>query len=156
MADTRRAFDLIATNVAVVTVADARGVHGCTANTWAEAPEPPVLLITLRHDSATRARIDACGRFAVNLLADDQVELAKRFARTGDRFAGLDYDRGALGQPLFAGALATFECTVAATHPFGAMEVVVGHVEAAAARDDAGPLLFFARRFFAGTGARVA
>lgn len=152
---TRRAFDLIATNVAVITVADSAGVHGCTANAWAEACEPPLLLVTLRRDSATRARIEARRRFAVNLLADDQVMLARRFARVNRRFAGVRYQSGPLGQPLLDDVLATFECEVEGQHPFGAMEIVVGRVHDASARSEAAPLLFFARRFFAGPGRRI-
>jgi flavin reductase (DIM6/NTAB) family NADH-FMN oxidoreductase RutF len=155
-ADTRRPFDLIATNVAVVTVADDQGVHGCTANMWAEALEPPLLLVTLRRSSATRSRIKDCEHFAVNLLADDQRSLATKFARAGDRFAGSS----------IAVARSTSRCSRArwprssvrslvSEHPFGAMEIMVGHVHETDARPDAAPLLFFARRFFAGPERKV-
>jgi flavin reductase (DIM6/NTAB) family NADH-FMN oxidoreductase RutF len=147
---------MVATNVAVVTVGDDHGVHGCTANTWAEDFDPPVLLVTLRASSDTRARVLECGRFAVNVLADDQLALAKRFAGSGDRFAGVAHQLGELGQPLLDGALASFECSVLSTHPFGAMDIVVGRVEDSAVRRDAGPLLYFDRRFYAGTGASAA
>jgi flavin reductase (DIM6/NTAB) family NADH-FMN oxidoreductase RutF len=151
-----RGFAKVATNVAVVTVGDDRGVHGCTANTWAEDFDPPVLLVTLRASSDTRARVLERGRFAVNVLADDQLALAKCFAGSGDRFAGVPYRLGQHGQPLLADALASFECSVVSTHPFGAMDIVVGSVEDTSVRQGAGPLLYFDRRFHAGAGATAA
>jgi 3-hydroxy-9,10-secoandrosta-1,3,5(10)-triene-9,17-dione monooxygenase reductase component len=147
----QQAFKRMATNVAVITVADDDGVHGCTANAWGESCEPPVLLVTLRRGGATQQRISRRGRFGVNLLADDQEQLARAFARRGDRFSGVSSRRGeALGQPLLDGALATLECELAAQHPFGAYDILVGEVHGAGVRADAGPLLFFAGRFAAG------
>jgi flavin reductase (DIM6/NTAB) family NADH-FMN oxidoreductase RutF len=138
------AFSLIATNVAVITVADDAGLHGCTANAWAEAGEPPLLLITLRRTSSTRERIGAAGRFAVNVLAEDQGELARTFAGKGDRFAGIANRLGpALGQPLLPQALASFECEVEGEYDFGAYDILVGRVHSVEERRGARPLLFF-------------
>jgi flavin reductase (DIM6/NTAB) family NADH-FMN oxidoreductase RutF len=144
----KSAFALIATNVAVITVADADGVHGCTANAWAEAADPPQLLITLKRTSATRGRIGAAGRFAVNLLAEDQGELARTFAGPGDRFAGIARRVGpALGLPLLPQSLAAFECELEAEHDFGSYDILVGLVRSAETRPDARPLLYFDRGF---------
>lgn len=144
MDDTPPAFSLIATNVAVITVAGAAGLHGCTANAWAEAAQPPLLLVTLRRTSTTRARIGAAGRFGVNLLAEDQGELARTFAGPGDRFAGLDHRLGPeLGQPLLPRSLAAFECELQAEHGFGAYDILIGLVRSVAKRAGTDPLLFF-------------
>lgn len=144
----KAAFSLVATNVAVVTVADDDGVHGCTANAWAEAADPPILLITLRRTSTTRARIVDAGRFAVNLLAEDQDEVARSFARPGDRFAGIAHRSGPeLGQPLLARSLASLECDLQAEYEFGAYDILTGDVRSAETRSDARPLLFFDRGF---------
>jgi flavin reductase (DIM6/NTAB) family NADH-FMN oxidoreductase RutF len=149
-----QAFDLVATNVAVITVADAAGIHGCTANCWAEAHDPLLLLVTLRRDGATRKRIGARRRFAVNLLAGDQAPLARQFARTGDRFADVSYHDGELGQPLLEGALANLECELQDEHPFGALDILIGRPVSAGVSARLEPLLFFSRRFHAGAGPR--
>jgi 3-hydroxy-9,10-secoandrosta-1,3,5(10)-triene-9,17-dione monooxygenase reductase component len=147
----QQAFKRMATNVAVITVADDDGIHGCTANAWGESCEPPVLLVTLRRGGTTQQRISRRGCFGVNQLADDQEQLARAIARRGDRFSGVSSRRGeTLGQPLLDSALATLECRLAAQHPFGAYDILVGEVHDAGVRADAGPLLFFAGRFAAG------
>jgi 3-hydroxy-9,10-secoandrosta-1,3,5(10)-triene-9,17-dione monooxygenase reductase component len=148
-------FSLIATNVAVITVADGDGVHGCTANAWAEAADPPQLLITLRRTGTTRRRIGVAGRFAVNLLAEDQGELARTFAGPGDRFAGIARRPGpALEQPVLPQSLASFECLLLAEHDFGAYDILVGLVRSSETRPDARPLLYFQRRFRGLAGGR--
>ncbi|MFO1287276.1 MAG: flavin reductase family protein [Rubrivivax sp.] len=45
------------------------------------------------------------GRFAVNILADDQIALSNRFARAGeDKFGGTPVREGLGGVPLIEGA----------------------------------------------------
>ncbi len=141
------AFALLATNVAVITVADGHGLHGCTANAWAEACEPPLLLITLRRGGTTHERVGAAGRFAVNLLADDQGDLARAFAGKGDRFAGVAHRLGELGHPLLTQSVASLECELQARHEFGAYDIFTGIVHSASLRPDADPLLYFNREF---------
>lgn len=143
----RAGFARIATNVAVVTVSDGRDEHGCTANAWGESLDPPLLLITLRSTSATGRRIVGCGRFAVNLLADTQGWLAKQFARSGPRFDGVAHRSGRLGQPILDGCLASFECFLTETHPFGSYDILVGSVQEVICSEETQPLLFFNGRF---------
>lgn len=119
------------------------GPHGCTANAWAEEPDPPALLVTLRREGETLKRISSSKRFAVNLLAAGQDEVARRFAaRDTDRFAGVAHELGTLGQPVLSDALACFECELEAVHPFGAYDIVVGTVAAVRAQEGGTPLLF--------------
>jgi len=140
----KAAFALVATNVAVITVADEDGLHGCTANAWAEAADPPVLLITLKRTSTTRKRIVDIGRFAVNLLAEDQGEIARTFAGPGDRFAGIAHGPGPeRGLPLLPQSLASFECDLEAEYEFGSYDILTGIVRSVATRGAARPLLYF-------------
>jgi DNA-binding IclR family transcriptional regulator len=72
-----------------------------------------------------------CGaeRFAINILAEDQIELSNRFATSGrDKFAGLELDIGADGVPLLRGCRAWLECTVASRLPGGDHTIHVGEV----------------------------
>jgi len=137
------AFRRVATNVAVVTTAGPGWVHGCTANVWAESADPPVLLVTLKRTSTTYQQVRNAGAFAVNLLAEGQSALARRFAGPeADRFGGTEYYNGVTGSPLLTSCLAHFDCRVLSGHPFGAYEIVVGSVEFADVTSDLAPLVF--------------
>jgi flavin reductase (DIM6/NTAB) family NADH-FMN oxidoreductase RutF len=144
------AFARIATNVSVITVNNEGEPHGCTANVWAEAPDPPLVLITLRRTSTTLARILAEGRFAVNVLDVSQEGIARQFASRGDRFAGIAFDLGEHRQPLIRDSLVSMECAVAGRFEFGAYDIVTGSVTSFHPRDAASPLMFYAGRFFGG------
>ncbi len=148
----RAAFARMATNVAVVTVADDEGNHGCTANAWGESLDPPLLLITLRTTSSTRERIVDRGHFGISVLANTQLWLAKRFARPGPRFEGVTYRLGTLGQPMLDGCVVSFGCSLSAVHPFGSYEILVGSVQEVMCDEEAHPLLFFNGHFCEASG----
>lgn len=72
--------------------------------------DPPLVLWCLRSASAGRAAFTGAGHFAVNVLAAAQLPLAVRFARPGDRFAGLPTLAGPHGLPLLPGAAGVLVC----------------------------------------------
>lgn len=141
--DALTAFRRVPAAVAVITVGDVQTPHGSTGMAWAEAPEPPLLLTTLRRDGTARQRVAAAGSFGVNLLSNTQADLTWQFAdrrRTGrERFAGVPVTAGSSrGVPLLTGALASFECDVEAIYPFGQQDIVVGLVVGAQVSDMVG------------------
>ncbi|MFM9568644.1 flavin reductase family protein, partial [Streptomyces turgidiscabies] len=87
--------------------------------------------------STTWPRIARAGVFCVNVLADDQSDLCRAFARSGtDKFAGVPYDTApASGSPRLAGALAWVDCTIHAVHTGGDHLIVVGRVDALGTTD---------------------
>lgn len=141
----------LAVGVAVVTTVAAGAPHGCTGMAWAEGRDP-LLMTVLRADGETRRLVEAAGLFAVSVLSADQSSLTWRFAQrpgAGDRFAGVPWSPGpAYGLPLLTGALAVFECTVRAIHPFGSHDIVVGRVASCATGGSAslGPAVHYDRR----------
>ncbi len=74
--------------VTVVTTADDDGPHGATVSSFAALSlQPPLVTVGLDRRSALLARILSSGRFAVNVLASSDDELALLFATRGeDRF----------------------------------------------------------------------
>jgi DNA-binding IclR family transcriptional regulator len=84
----------------------------------------------------------AAGRFAINILAEDQLELSNRFATSGiDKFSGLQLDTGAGGVPLLRGCSAWLECTVVSKLPGGDHVIFVGEVQKIR-RTERRPLVF--------------
>lgn len=145
----RDAFGRFATGVTVVTCIspDGRPV-GVTVNSFASVSlDPPLLLWSLMRRSANLAAFLDAGGFAVNVLGDDQRDLAARFAApVQDRFAGVPWTPGLDGAPLLSGCVASFECSVFRTIEAGDHVVFLGRVHRFEGRAGT-PLLFFAGRY---------
>jgi flavin reductase (DIM6/NTAB) family NADH-FMN oxidoreductase RutF len=132
------------TGVAVITTRRGAERFGVTASAVSSlSMEPPMLLVCLNRRLPTRDALLHTRRFAVNILAEHQRELALQFAtRQADKFAGASVHDGADGVPLLGDALAYLECSVtehvdAATHT-----VFLAAVRSATARTGA-PLTYF-------------
>ena len=78
----RNALGRFTTGVTIVTCCDAQGTYvGLTANSFNSLSlEPPLVLWSLRTASPALAPFVAAQRFAVNVLAESQVDLSRRFA----------------------------------------------------------------------------
>lgn len=125
---------------------------GLTANSFNSVSlDPPLIAWSLARHSRSLAAFESALRYAVSVLAHDQVELARRFSRPhADRFAGVDFRLGAAGAPLIEGAVAWLECRHHALHPAGDHMLFIGEVESCAFRA-APPLLWHGGKYFSAT-----
>jgi 3-hydroxy-9,10-secoandrosta-1,3,5(10)-triene-9,17-dione monooxygenase reductase component len=136
--DLRRAFLDLPQPVAVVTSLSRSGEPvGMTVSSLTSASlAPPLVLfcpaVTSRAWAAARER----GSFAVNILGHQHGELAVRFARPGDRFAGLRTVPTVDRIPVLADALTVLVCDLHDEHPAGDHTVVLGRVRAVRALRD--------------------
>ena len=129
--DFRQAVGVFTTGVTVVTSCDAEGVrYGLTANSFTSVSlEPPLVLFCAYQRALSLEGLIRSGHFAINVLAADQEDTAKRFARPAeDKFAGLDWRVGILGDPLLDRCIAHIECTIENRHPSGDHDIVIGRV----------------------------
>lgn len=88
-AEFRQVMGHFATGVTVITTHDgAGGLFGLTANAVCSVSlEPPLLLVCIAKSSETYPSLIASGAFTVNLLAQSQEALSRRFAKSGaDKF----------------------------------------------------------------------
>ncbi|WP_329435615.1 MULTISPECIES: flavin reductase family protein [unclassified Streptomyces] len=148
--DLKSALAGFCTGVAVITAPDADGrPAGMAVQSFSSVSlDPPLVCFCPAHTSTTWPRIRAAGRFAVNVLAEDQRELCRRFAVTGgDKFAGTPWRPGGNGAPLLDGALATIECELADVLDGGDHAIALGRVTSLTTHRDAGPLLYFRRTY---------
>jgi flavin reductase (DIM6/NTAB) family NADH-FMN oxidoreductase RutF len=150
---TERAFrDALGEFATGVTVICARGPDGryvgFTANSFNSVSlDPPLVLWSLDRRAENLDAFQSADRYAINVLAHDQVELARRFSRPhADRFAGVSFRLGGAHAPLIDGCVAWFECRHHARHRMGDHMLFVGEVETCARRKDAG-LVFHHGRF---------
>ena len=127
----RNALGRFTTGVTVVTCRDAQGrFFGLTANSFnALSLEPPLVLWSLRNASPSMAAFESAPRFAVNVLAESQVEVSRRFAgREEDRFAEGAWALGEQGAPVLAGCAAVFECETVSHQAAGDHRLFIGLV----------------------------
>lgn len=140
----REALGRYATGVTIVTCLDAElGRVGLTVSSFnALSLTPPLVLWSLRRESSLLAAFQRATHFAVNVLAEDQLALSRRFAsRRDDKFEEGSWQPGAGGAPLLAGSVAVFECETLTRQEAGDHILFIGQVRALASADGA-PLLY--------------
>ena len=145
--DLRSALGQFPTGVAVVTArAGDLGPVGMTINSFASISlEPPLISWCIDRSAAGYRTFAAVRRFAVTVLAEDQKELAIRFATRGaDKFRGIDLEPG--DAPLVPGGSAWFKCETYGMLPLGDHTMLLGKV-VEFARNPVSPLAFGGGRF---------
>lgn len=126
--------------------------HGLTVSAFASiSPEPPLIMVAIDHRHSAYPLLEQEGAtFAVNVLAQDQMDLSNRFAwlKDGDRFAEGDWQTAVTGAPILQDALAWLDCTIYARHLAGTHTLYVGEVQATQTpRADEAPLLYWNRGY---------
>lgn len=117
-----------------VTITTCRGLDaqpvGLTVNSFAALSlEPALVTWALRLASPALPAFRAAPHFAVNVLAESQLELSRRFASpVPDRFAEGDWAVGEGGAPVLQGACASFECVTEQALALGDHVLFVGRV----------------------------
>ena len=149
----RRLRDLMArfaTGVSVVAARHGPLLAGMTASAVASISiDPPLMMASIARKAETHGAIVGSHAFAISVLADDQQELAECFARptTAEKltgFCGASWEEAETGSPVLEGALAFFDCRLAARHDGGDHTIFIGDLVAAGFREDAEPLLWYA------------
>lgn len=145
----RTALGRFATGVTLATCCDASGAPvGLTVNSFgALSLDPPLVQWSLRCESPGLAAFRAAEHFAINVLAEQQIELSRRFASANPkRFEQGRWTFGRCGAPVLAGSLAIFECRQHSAERHGDHVLFVGEVLHHTSHAGA-PLLFHASRY---------
>ena len=145
----REVFGRFATGVAVITSAGATTSGGMTANALCSLSLDPLLaLVCFENQARTLPIVREAGRFALNLLATDQRDLAGVFASKLPEAEKLDSGPHRLqdGMPVIDGALAWAACELRELIPGGDHTIAIGEVVSMGLGDGA-PLLWYAGRY---------
>ena len=127
----RAALGRFATGVTIITCQDGDGQPvGLTANSFTSLSlDPPLVLWSLRQASSSMTAFKAARHFAVNVLAETQVDLSRRFASSlDDKFADGGWSTGVGGAPVLTGSAAVFECAVDSQQQAGDHVLFIGRV----------------------------
>jgi len=119
-----------AKGVAVVTAGLTTPVGFCATSLAPVSIDPPVLSFAISTRSASWAVIETAEHVSVNLLADDQEDVARAFSRPGaDKFGqGTRWYRDSAGLPALHGVLSRWRIAPVERVRVGRSALVVGLV----------------------------
>lgn len=133
------------TGVTVITAADDSTPVGMAVGSFSSVSlDPPLVAFFAAKTSSSWPKIRAAGTFCVNILAEDQEDVCRRFAsKDDDKFAGLGWRPTGLGSPLLDGVLAWIDCEIESVSEAGDHDCVMGRVRDLEVGHDGAPLVFF-------------
>jgi flavin reductase (DIM6/NTAB) family NADH-FMN oxidoreductase RutF len=139
--------------VTIIAVGTAGNRTGLTATAVCSLTDsPPMVIACVNRNASAHAPIHSGQCFSINLLANDQNELARRFSSKkleGEaRFDPETWDTLVTGAPVLKGAIANLDCEVAQEHSFDTHTIFIGRVRECRFREDVEPLLYFRGDFW--------
>ncbi|MGH3240639.1 MAG: flavin reductase family protein [Spirillospora sp.] len=144
-----RAMSRVPAPVTVATTVDRSGrPWGFTSSSVSSLSlSPPLVLLCLDKTASTHEAFTSATHFMVNVLAEEQSEIARRFATSGiERFAAGDTRPAELGLPGIPQAVVRVACSMFKIFDGGDHSILTGCVEATHVADRA-PLVYCDRAF---------
>lgn len=132
-AEFKMAMRQLASPVGVITARNGNIRNGLTATAICSvSTEPPTMLVCVNRNASAEAIIAARGAFAINMLTDEQHNIARLFSTSklspDERFAGATWSEMVTGSPVLEGAVAAFDCIVEDCIPSGSHNLYIGRV----------------------------
>lgn len=151
--DFRAAMRLLAATVNIITAGNGPARRGLTATAVCSmSVTPPSMLVCVNRFGEAHRAITEKGAFCVNILADDQRDVALRFAgQTAageDKFAPYGWTQLATGAPVLDGAMVNLDCALASVTETESHSIFIGTVQAVRFGPSVQPLLHYNRQFF--------
>lgn len=115
--------------------------NGMTTSWITQLSMEPVLLgIGVDNTAVTHRLIDDGGSFTVNLWSAEDTKVFVKFSKPatkdGDTLNGREIRAATTGAPIFAEAIAWFDCEVRQSHDLGTHTLFIGEVVDAGINDD--------------------
>ncbi|WP_342666996.1 MULTISPECIES: flavin reductase family protein [Sphingomonas] len=140
----RKVLGAYPTGVCVITSAKDDTRFGLAVGSFTSISlDPPLVGFFPGKTSSSWRSIADSGRFCVNVLGADQLDICRRFAsKMENKFADLSHGSSPAGLPLIDGALAWIDCRVESVFELGDHYLVVGAVDDLSCADAGDPLIF--------------
>ena len=130
--DFKQAMARLAGAVSIITTCDEQGQPwGFTASAFCSLSlEPPLVLFCLSEDADCYQAFVRARFFAINLLSEQQRDLAQLFAHKGQaKYHETTFAQGKLNLPLLPGTLVALECSRLNAYSGGDHSIFTGLVE---------------------------
>ena len=125
---------LIRKSIFVITAGEqGKRISGMTA-AWVTrvSGNPPLMAVAIHYHSFTGETIARMGWYVINVLALEQVHLARHFgavsSRYQNKFRDLSITFSQHGCPILSNALGYLECRVVASHAVGDHRLFIGEI----------------------------
>lgn len=145
--DFRAAMRRLPAGVSILTTKNGAEPVGMTVTSASSlSADPPSLLVCVNRSGSMHAAITAASHFAVNILAREHVDVARKFsdpAMREQRFASEDWKTDETGVPYFEPAQASFVCRLVEQVHFGTHTICIGEVTRIRFTNTECPLIYF-------------
>lgn len=141
----RNVMRKLASSVVVITARAGSEKNGLTATAMCSlSTDPQSIVACINKDASATELVLQSGSFAINLLAEDQQEIAKLFSTpklpADERFSSGRWHELKSGAPILRDALANLDCELATHFLYGTHYILVGRVLAIESREGRGLL----------------
>lgn len=142
----KQAMRHVAATVSVITAGTQDRTGATVTSATALSVDPPTMIVNINRTSSSWPVIARHGHFCVNILSDDQQDIADRFAGKGGlkgtaRYEGAEWTTLASGAPVLSEALSAIDCEVEHIIERHTHAIIIGRVLAITQKDGA-PLLY--------------
>ncbi len=135
-----------ASAVAIVAAKGEAGPVGMAATSVTSlTADPPAVLICVNRSTLLHGLLGPTAPLSVNLLSRHQQDVSAAFGGgvpQEERFRIGDWQEGAGGVPLLAGAQANLSCVIDAMLAYGTHSIVIARVLSAEVSEDVAPLIY--------------
>ncbi|NHT76469.1 flavin reductase (DIM6/NTAB) family NADH-FMN oxidoreductase RutF [Rhizobium sp. PP-F2F-G38] len=142
----KQAMRHVAATVSVITAGTDDRTGATVTSATALSVDPPTMIVNINRSSSSWPVIARHGHFCVNILSDDQQDIADRFAGKGGlrgpaRYDGAEWTTLASGAPVLSDALSAIDCEVEHIIEHHTHAIIIGRVLAIRQKEGA-PLLY--------------
>ena len=145
--DLRENFGLFATGVTIASTVDNNKSNFITINSLSSISlDPALLLFCIDSKSHNFEAFTKNKNFAINILAEDQIEISKLFSKVGKKDFDLDnlFFKSELNNYILKDSLGYFECEKQDIIPSGDHHIIIGRIiNFAKINNNKPPLIYF-------------
>ncbi len=148
VSDFKQGMRLLTGAVSVITTEHEGRKYGLTATSVCSlSVDPPMLVVCVNRDASAYKPTLASGRFCVNVINHDDIDIAKCFSSREEhhvkqRFALGRWTKESTGAPLLESSLVSFDCLLKDHFSMATHSIFVGLVEASTVRPEGSALVY--------------
>jgi flavin reductase (DIM6/NTAB) family NADH-FMN oxidoreductase RutF len=151
--EAQRALEKVLNGVAVVSSRMDDKINGLTVAWMTQVSyQPPLIAVSVGKARYTHEMIESSKVFAVSVLHEGQLEVAKLFGlqsgRDVDKFARVAYETRVSGSPILKDCLAFLDCEVESSLHVGDHTIFIGRILDAGVKGYGKPLIYNPRDYW--------